>query len=342
MIYLSDNQRPPRNSSWQSLTNAVYTYIQQIVDNPTRYQDRTIDNLWGGFKILLEAMNLMQDRFGTPPPYITDMLQGDVNINSHDFKQMIKMLNIQQAQCNVSQQKQTVHERIIERTIEQECNTQEIQTTTTSAVAAEVNTSSTKRSPEYKRLFKKQYIKLLSRMNNHDYGSDTVNALAKLLYQWYKSRFRPKAEYPAGFKLYKYGIQQITQGIYTIVLTYADQITQGCRDSYIADFNMWLNKIGTDKKATENDTLPVPIQHYMNNMGDVQIHIQTLLLWNALIYPFRQDIEDMYNEYSEAIYPEFFEDMIYNESLDDISDTVAELCNDDEVPYSVLTRYSLS
>ena len=151
-----------------------------------------------------------------------------------------KLMALQQHTVIAAQQasSETVIERIIEREITRNNASQSVIEQDTS-VTAEKSVSKT----EYRKKFKRELTLLLRRLFNHDYKSTQINRLLDLINKWYVKRFCTDYR-ENGFKLYTYGIGQITKGIYTLIAEYAKSVATNSAHEFFVNFNTWLDTLG--------------------------------------------------------------------------------------------------
>lgn len=322
--------KTPRLHLVESQLNNLFSKLLQIIQTQ-KLQKRSEKRLWNIYRQMSQVQSVIIDLCGTPPADILEQRNGisadmqEISVQIQNIQSSIEALKVQ------SHTTENITERIIERQVQR--------TSSIDATRTEYRESSNTVSKEYRVAFKRDYIRLLNDMNHHDYKSDTVHRLANLLYRWYTTRFRPKTY--ESENSYTYGLKQITQALYTIVLTYADNVSRHTVDDYMSTFNSWLDAIGSDQYITNNQTLPIDVGTFMYKLEDIPIHTETLLLWHILIAPFNAKTSSMYNKYTEAIDPDFIEDLAYKQDYDDVLDEYGQLRSNGDIPYSTLVRYEI-
>lgn len=311
--------------------------LKHLFEQSDKLQAKTIDKAWDVYRKLIEMQNTIKQYCGTPPSDIIGLQDTPVTISGHEYNILLRTAenNLQTASMQ-SSCSEDITERIVERRIHRN-NTASVEQTTMHTSATEVEISDI----EYQKGFKKEYIRLLERMRKHRYNSNMVVTLVDLIYRWFTTRFKPRSACPDGFKNYTYGINQISQGIYAIVLSYADHVTHGTQDGYVADFNAWLNKLYVDPEVTNKHTLPLSTKDYMYPNDNTPVHTQTLILWNAIIAPFRKDIRNIFNAYKEGLDIDFMDDLVWGTDHSDMIDSADCLSPDGNIPDGIMARYSL-
>ena len=174
----------------------------------------------------------------------------------------------------------------------------------------------------------------------YNYQSKQIRRVLGLINDWYIKRFCTNYR-DKGFGLYTYGIGQITQGIYTIVAEYAKSVATNSEEAFYADFHNWIGTLGQDTRSTEKDTLPAFLHNSFLHPEDIQIYPETIILWWAIIAPYRSDIERFHEQYREAIDPDYIETLAYTDEYDAILTEAAEMCPNALVSPNVLSRYNL-
>ena len=331
------NDRPPRISHISKQYDAQNERLMQVLTSPHKLQKDSVDQLWDIYRKLLAIQSEIKQHLGTPPADILEMQDTPVTISGHEYNILLRTAesSLQTASMQSSCSEE-ITERIVERRIHRN-NTASVEQTTMHTSATEVEISEV----EYQKGFKKEYIRLLERMRKHRYNSTMVVTLVDLIYRWFTTRFKPRSACPDGFKNYTYGINQISQGIYAIVLSYADHVTHGTQDGYVADFNAWLNKLYIDSEVTNKHTLPLSTKDYMYPNDNTPVHTQTLILWNAIIAPFRKDIRNIFNTYKEGLDIDFMDDLVLGTDHSDMIDSADCLSPDGNIPDGIMARYSL-
>lgn len=322
--------KTPRLHLVESQLNNLFDKLLQIIQTQ-KLQKRSEKRLWDIYRQMSQVQRAIIGLCGTPPADIV-MQSNDAPTEIHEIS--VRLQNMQSS-IDAMNMRSNVTENITERIIERQVQ----RTSSIDATHTEYRGSSNTVSKEYRVAFKRDYIRLLNDMDHHDYKSDTVHRLAHLLYRWYTTRFRPKTS--ESENSYTYGLQQITQGLYTVVLTFADSVSRRTVDDYMSTFDSWLDAIGSDQYITDNQTLPIDVGMFMYKLEDIPIHTETLLLWHILIAPFNAKTNSMYNKYTEALDPDFIKDLAYKCDYDAVLDEYGQLCNDGNIPYSTLVRYCI-
>ena len=332
-----NNDRPPRISHISKQYDAQNERLMQVLTSPHKLQKDSVDQIWDIYRKLLAIQSEIKQHLGTPPSDILELQDTPVTISGHEYNILLRTaessLQTVSMQSSCSEE---ITERIVERRIHRN-NTASVEQTTMHTSATEVEISDV----EYQKGFKKEYIRLLERMRKHRYNSTMVVTLVDLIYRWFTTRFKPRSACPDGFKNYTYGINQISQGIYAIVLSYADHVTHGTQDGYVSDFNAWLNKLYIDPEVTNKHTLPLSTKDYMYPNDNTPVHTQTLILWNAIIAPFRKDIRNIFNTYKEGLDIDFMDDLVLGTDHSDMIDSADCLSPDGNIPDGIMARYSL-
>lgn len=311
--------------------------LKQLFEQSDKLQAKTKDKAWDVYRKLIEMQNTIKQYCGTLPADILEMQDTPVTISGHEYNILLRTAesSLQTASMQ-SSCSEDITERIVERRIHRN-NTASVEQTTMHTSATEIEITDV----EYQKGFKKEYIRLLERMRKHKYNSNMVRTLVDLIYRWFTTRFKPRGACPDGFKNYTYGINQISQGIYAIVLSYADHVTHGTQAGYIADFYSWLNMLYVDPEVTNKHTLPLSTKDYMYPNVDTPVHAQTFILWNAIIAPFRKDIKNTLDNYKEYLDVDFMDDLVWGTDLSELMDLADCISPDGSIPDGVMARYLL-
>lgn len=332
----------PRISNLYNEFNTTISRMEYLLNYPKKLQQRSKNQLWDIYRLLLTALDEIEDVCGTPPCDILERIKPN-DVSSFELKQMMnKVIAQQSVLINNQQSTEKVSERIIERTIERSNNSNQISASEQIVAERSVTEIANRLSVEDKKKYKYQYIQLLKNMRSYNYNSSMVVDLVDVIYRWFMKRFNTNYDYDSlKTKKYFYGMGQIAEGIYTIVISYANSVTHGTQSSFVADFDTWLNKLGVEAKATSSDTLPEFLQRSMYHLNEEPIHPQTLILWWIMIEPFADQFNELLSTYGDSLDPEYIDNLTYDSDYAYILDNLDDEDIRNNLTTSILNRYLL-
>lgn len=346
---MPEDKRPPRISHINRQFAATIGRLHNILDDTHNLHSSSIDQLWDIYRMLIDALDAIAKRCGDMPTDIKERISGAVTMSHDDLMQMLTKLTAQQTTQTTQQQTQSEEiveyvERHIKRNTVQETSLKQDVTVEAEIVAEK--TKSTNKS--YRKQFKSEYSKILKRMKEYPYTSKTATQLINMIYQWYIRRFCTYKSDPT-WKTYTYGVEQITQGIYTIVISYAKYIADGKKDDFILGFDNWLNQLNTNQKVSESQTLPYFLWDTMNNLDKQPIKPQAIILWYILFKPFWDewsDIHEQFMPYSKdgidiALSPNYLDEIMYFGINNGNPSDIYKLCPNGYVSNSVMYQYNV-
>lgn len=345
---MHNSKSTPRVSHIRKQYDVTTERLRVILNSSTGMYSSTKEQIWDIYRMMLSVQDDIIERLGEPPADIKErtdtvtMTKAEVTSMFKSFtEQYDEKLKLERHNTNTVKERITIIERentedcaeMVEHTVSDTTSTQQV--SQTSSVRKGKFTS------EYSKGYKSECTKLLKRMCDYDYESADAKEIVQLMNRWYTLRFN--TDY--GQK-YTYGVNQITEGFYSIVLAYAEHKVQNTVSNLMASFDKWADSLSTNSQAAKSWTMPYqlnPIMRDIHNDSDenIVVHPQTIILWWAIIEPFRQDIERISAKYNVFINPDYIDMLAYDYGYDTTVTDIANICPDKHISYSVLTQYQL-
>jgi hypothetical protein len=343
---MSYDKRPPRVSIVRKQFETAYGHLLYILDGSRRINSSTQEQLWDIYRLLTDMQSSISNRLGEPPADIQEH-----NSTTSEIRAVFNSLMKQHEEKMKSEKHST--NRVIERvtTITEreevsnisESNEHIVSDTVVEQQAAHTATVTKRRfTAEYSKGYKRECTLLLNKMCKYNYVSEDAKNIVQLMNRWYNLRFN--TQYKLG--KYTYGVNQITEGLYTILLTYAEHRVQNTVATLQADFDKWADSLETQPEAAKSWTMPAPLNSTMNdihngNYRDLTVYPQTLILWWSIIEPFKSDIAKIFAKYDVFIDPDFFDNMAYCDEHETTLTNAEAMCSDRHVTYSTLVSCNL-
>lgn len=342
------NQKPcSRVSHLQKQYKTTTERLRTVLNRSTNLYSSTKDQIWDIYRLLQSVQDDIIERLGEPP---ADIQEHNSTITS-EIKAVFNSLMKQHEEKMKSEKHST--NRVIERvtTITEreevsnisESNEHIVSDTVVEQQATQTATVTKRRfTAEYSKGYKRECTLLLNKMCKYNYVSEDAKNIVQLMNRWYNLRFNMQHK----LGRYTYGVNQITEGLYTILLTYAEHRVQNTVATLQADFDKWADSLETKPEAAKSWTLPAPLNSTMNdihngNYSDLTVYPQTLILWWSIIEPFKSDIAKIFAKYDVFIDPEFFDNMAYCEEHETTLTNAEAMCSDRHVTYSTLVSCNL-
>ena len=93
------------------------------------------------------------------------------------------------------------------------------------------------------------YADVLKNLAKTDHKDHALNELCNLMWRWYEARISRKRI--SGFKRFRYNVENLNTYLLSIVMGYANALSNDKAGKYVAEMKKWLDLIGVDKDQTE-------------------------------------------------------------------------------------------
>lgn len=105
-----------------------------------------------------------------------------------------------------------------------------------------------------KRMVNHVYAKVLKELQDVDHGSECINDICCILWDWFNARFLLNHRYNSN---YRYSQKNFPSMIYSIIMDYGYHVEHGTTNTFKTQFYDWLSRLGTDTAVTNKGSTPM-------------------------------------------------------------------------------------
>lgn len=134
-------------------------------------------------------------------------------------------------------------------------------------------------SPKEAKMVLHAYSTVFEKTANKKHNLETINICSDLIWRWFYKRFIYK---PNGFKKLRFNVLHIRKYLAAIVVYLGYYTEKGELDKAVDTMDTWIDKIGEDKKTTENYIVPYECLQILRLKNNDCANVTSMLIWDEL------------------------------------------------------------
>lgn len=254
-------------------------YIQECADSDTNFYESTRE----GLTTLMSYINSIHDNIqhilsGKSSEDISSSESSTSDI-ADKLDTIINRMNTMENRISKLESGTSEESTSFEANKAQSVSIWSAQSNTLDASASKTETSEADDTTSSKKKIMNTYAIVLERMANTDHGSENINDVCCILWDWFKIRFLENSQYKSDFH---YNPEQFPTMIYSIIMDFGHHVEHGTSHKFKLMFNSWMDKIGIDEGVTNRGSTPAECYKIGKDLDSYYGNATSLVIYAVL------------------------------------------------------------
>lgn len=254
-------------------------YIRECADSDTNFYESTRT----GLNTLMSYINSISDNVqrilsGEPSE---DIISSESSISDVVAKldAVIDHMNMMEDRISKLESGTSEESTAFEANKAQSVSIWSAQSNTSDVSASKAINSEADDTTSSKKKIMSTYAVVLERMANTDHGSENINDVCCILWDWFKIRFLENSQYRSDFH---YNPEQFPTMIYSIIMDFGHHVEHGTTHKFKLMFNSWMDKIGIDEAVTNRGSTPAECYKIGKDLDSYYGNATSLVIYAVL------------------------------------------------------------
>lgn len=266
-------------------------YIQECADSDTNFYESTRDGLITLMSYINSIHDNIQHILSGKPSENTSSSESLTSDIAAKLDTIINRMNMVEDRISKLESETSEESTSFEASKAQSVSIWSAQSNTLDASASKTETSEADDTISSKKKIMNTYAIVLERMANTDHGSENINDVCCILWDWFKIRFLENSQYKSGFH---YNPEQFPTMIYSIVMDFGHHIEHNTTHRFKNQFNSWMDKIGIDEAITNRGSTPSECYKIGKDLDSYYGNPTSLVIYTVLWELGLKNLVDMY------------------------------------------------